>query len=371
MRKLSFLALSLVFLLSACSAPNFQNQSGGVQTTPTKGKAIIPQYKLSGNYYQTILPFEPGATRGMDVANLNTRYDINEFETGLMRVAQRRFSPSKYYFREGQLLSATTVQSWLDRKSKTNPEGLNAPDTSGDNSTPMYLSQVLEHDYMIKGPNNSLKLGGVVIGIALTTTYYYQKIQYGPSYEEQLPDSEVVAQGEQMAQTILSRLRTMNGLQNVPITIALYKTQSESSVIPGNFFAYTDVDNTSSSIGGWNSINEKYYLFPSTAAQTDHRDDLTAFTNFEQDVEQYFPNYTGTTGTAFYVDNQLQSLKITIPIQFYGETEAVGFTQYVAGLVMEYFPKYITVSVEVSSADGPEALIDRQANQDQPFVYIY
>jgi protein involved in sex pheromone biosynthesis len=163
----------------------------------------------------------------------------------------------------------------------------------------------------------------------------------------------------------------MKDLKDVPITIALFKAQGSSSVIPGNFFAYSDVGSSSSSLGSWNKINEKYVLFPSTDAQDTHRDDYTAFLNFKQDVEQYFPNFNGVIGQSFYVDDQLQCLNINIPIQFYGKTEAIGFVQYVTGLVMEHFPKYIAVTVNVSSVDGPEALIDRKANQSEPYVHIY
>jgi protein involved in sex pheromone biosynthesis len=371
-RKLSLLAFSLIFLLSACSAPNFQKQNDVVQTNKkSSGKSIIPKYKISGDYYQTILPFVPGETRGMVVSNLNTRYDIDEFETGLMRVAQNKFNPSKYFFREGQEIKRADAQAWLGRKTDQNSNGLNPTDTAGDNSTPMYLSQILEHDYMVKDSNNTVKLGGVVIGLALNSTYYYQTVQYGPTYEKAISDQDLTAQGKQMAQTILTRLRDMKDLKDVPITFALFKAQSKSSVVPGNFFSYNEVDNGSSSLGSWNSINEKYSLFPSTEAQNDHRDDLTAFLNFKQDVEQYFPNFNGVIGKAFYVDDQLQNLDINIPIQFYGKTEAIGFTQYVTGLVMEHFPKYIAVTVNVSSVDGPEALIERKANQSEPYVHIY
>ena len=61
------------------------------------------------------------------------------------------------------------------------------------------------------------------------------------------------------------------------------------------------------------------YLFPSTDAQEAHRDDVTAFLNFKQDVEEYFPNFNGVIGRAFYIGDQLQDLNITIPIQFYGK----------------------------------------------------
>jgi protein involved in sex pheromone biosynthesis len=381
-KKLSLLALSLVFMLSAC-APTFQKQNEVVQSNKkAKEKAIIPKYKISDNYYRTILPFEPGETRGMVVANLNTRYDINEFETGLMRIAQNKFDPNKYLFREGQEIKRKTVKLWLNRKftkAQLSAEGLkedeniglNPLDEKGDNKTPIYLAHILEHDYLVKDDKNTVKLGGVVIGLALNTTYYYQTVQYGPTYEKKLSHSEVESQGKKLAAEVLQRLRNTRDLKDVPITIALYETESRSSVVPGNFFMYSNIDANSSSIGNWEKVNEKYYLFPSADAEDAHRDDVTAFLNFKQDVEEYFPNFNGVIGKAFYVEDQLQNLNITIPIQFYGESEAIGFTQYVTGLVMEHFPKYISVSVNVTSVDGAEAIIVRKANQDEPFVHIY
>ena len=38
---------------------------------------------------------------------------------------------------------------------------------------------------------------------------------------------------------------------------------------------------------------------------------------------------------------------------------------------MEHFPDYIAVEVNVSSVNGPEALIVKEAEQKEPFVHIY
>jgi protein involved in sex pheromone biosynthesis len=166
-RKLSLLALSLVFLLSAC-APNFQEQDNNVQTKEeTEEKAIIPKYNISDNYYRTILPFEPGEARGLIVGNINTRYDINEFETGLMRIAQNSFDPETYLFREGQQLKRATVRQWLNRKftsAQLAERGLKESENIGLNplieggvleesnhKSPIYLAHILEHNYLIKG----------------------------------------------------------------------------------------------------------------------------------------------------------------------------------------------------------------------------
>lgn len=384
--------LSIFLLLSGC-APNFNKQQEVVQEKKDskQKKAIIPKYKISDQYYRTILPFEPSKARGMVVYNLNTRNDIGEFETGLMRLAQQSFNPDQYLFQEGQALDSKEVGLWLNRKytpAQLKEEKLSEAENIGLNpvletkkdqqaikeeniKSPIYLAHILEHNYLIKNENDTVQLGGVVVGLALNSIYYYQTEQYGPTFEKKIPKDVIDKEGKRIAAEVVRRLRSKPGLKDVPIMVALFEQQSKSAVVPGNFYTYTVVDKGSSNIDKWENVNEKYYLFPSTDATDDHRDDVTSFLNFKQDVEEYFPNFTGVIGKAFYNGDQLEDLKISIPIQFYGKAEAIGFTQYVTGLVMEHFPSYISVEVDITSVSGAEALIVRKADQDEPFVHIY
>ena len=236
---------------------------------------------------------------------------------------------------------------------------------------PIYLAHILEHNYLVKENNNKISLGGVVIGLALNSVHYYQKEAYGATYETKIDSKKVEAEGKKIAQEVLKRLRQMDGMKDIPITIALFEQKEQSSVVPGNFISFANIGKNSSGISKWQDLNEEFYLFPSTAAEEKYRDDVNTFTNFKEDVEQYFPNFNGVIGRAFYMDDQLQRLNIDIPIQFYGNSEALGFTQYVAGLIMERFPNYIAIQVSITSVNGPEALIVREANQDEPTVHIY
>lgn len=390
MKPLFMVLLSLFLLLGGC-APNFNKQEEVVQEkqdSNEKEKAIIPKYKISDQYYRTILPFEPSKARGMVVYNLNTRNDISEFETGLMRLAQQSFDPDQYLFQEGQALDSEKVSLWLNRKftaaqlkeeelTEAENIGLNPlNDEKGDpkeqnNRNPIYLAHILEHNYLVKSDEDTIQLGGVVIGLALNSIHYYQTEQYGATFEKKIPRADMEKEGKKIAAEVLRRLRSMSGLKDIPIMIGLFEQESKSSVVPGHFFSYTVVNKGSTNIDNWEKVDEKYYLFPSAVATDDHRDDVTSFLNFKQDVEEYFPNFTGVIGKAFYTGDQLQNLNISIPIQFYGRAEAIGFTQYVTGLVMEHFPEYISVQVDISSVSGPEALIVRKAEQAEPFVHIY
>ncbi|HLU21504.1 CamS family sex pheromone protein [Lederbergia graminis] len=373
-----WLSLILVAtLLSGCMPTLEKNDEVVQEDDEQQETSIIPNYQIDESYYRSIIPFEPSQTRGMVVSNLRSSYDIKEFETGLMRVAKEHFSTDKYVFQEGQKLDKETVSSWLKRKSSPNDSvGLNPyNDEKGsieeqNEKNPIYLAHILEHNYLVKN-DKTVKLGGIVIGLALNSVHYYQKEQWGATYETKISHEKLAAEGKKMGEEILKRLRAMEGVGDVPITIALFEQQAKNAVIPGNFFAYAH-SSKGNSLGDWKSIDEKYYLFPSSKAKQDHREDEAKFLRFKDDIEKFFPNYNGVIGQAFYVNDQFTRLTIEIPIQLYGKAEIIAFTQWATSLVMDHFPEYIRVEVNISSVSGPEALIVKNAGkEEEPFVHIY
>ncbi|MGN1400289.1 MAG: CamS family sex pheromone protein [Bacillus sp. (in: firmicutes)] len=387
MRRISFAVLASLLVLSGCIPGNDSEQEVPV-AEEEKGKAVIPKYQVSDQFYRTVLPFKVSETRGMTVSNLNSRYDINEMEMGLMKIAQENFNTDDYYFREGQYLTRSTVSKWLERKytesqlkekklEEKDNLGLNPVDPGGGNveerneKNPLYLAHILEHDYMVQTDGDKVKLGGVVIGLAMNSVHYYQKEQYGTVYEVEINRTKLLEEGRKMAEQVLERLRNKDELKQVPITIALYEQAAKSSVVPGNFISYAHVGEGKNTISDWKSIDERYYLFPDSSTEKDHIDDHKAFLNFKQDVEEYFPNHSGVIGTGYYREDQLQQLKIEIPIQFYGKAEVVGFTQYLYGKILDHFPEYIEVEVTVNSVNGEEALIVKEADSSEPFVHFY
>lgn len=388
------MVLTGLLLLTAC-APNFGEQEEIVQETEDESKetAIIPKYNISDSYYKMILPFKQGEARGLVSQQLNTRLDIDEFETGLMRVAQDTFSPEDdYLYQEGQYLKGDVITSWLRRKltgealeqakaeAKENGEefvdlGLN-PALSGEGGlekqnaeNPIYLAHMLEHNYLVR-EGDTVELGGVVIGLAMNSVHYFNQ-EDGYAREHKISRSEILEKGKEIAQEVTNRLRNTNGLENVPIVIAIYEQEKKSSIVPGNFIAKTTVKQGTNTLGKWEEINEDYYFFPSPEATNDYRDDAQMFNRFKQDIEEFFPNYTGVIGKAFYKNDELNYLDIEIPMQFYGKAEVVAFTQFVAGKVMEYFPSYMTLEVNIMSTSGQEALVLKEPNQEQPTVHIY
>lgn len=372
-------AMVVTAMLAGCSLPSLSKDSTVVQTNQSKNKeetTIIPSMQIDDQYYRTLLPYKESASRGLIVSNINTKYDIKEAESGLLRLSQQAFDPSKYYFQEGQYLDKDTVISWLSR-SNQDPAGLNPRTTKSMTPTeraknaPIYLAHIVEQNYLQETGKNKVKLAGVSIGLALNSFYYYQKEQYGATYEEKIDQATLNKEGKKIASQVVKRLRQIDGLAEVPITIGLFKQQSRSSIVPGTYFAYTDVDQGSATIKDWKNINEKYVLFPTSDTDNQYRDINENFTNFKHDIDKYFSNYTNIVGTGFYQNNKIQKLEIEIPIKFYGTSEIIGFTQYMSGEVIDQFPKGLQIEVNVTSVNGPEALVVKEANTNEPYVHIY
>jgi len=336
---------------------------------------IIPSFNIDDTHYRTLIPYKESASRGLVVSNIYTKYDMKEVETGLMRLSQNEFDTEDFYFQEGQYLAESTVTEWLARSSQKK-NGLNPPTTDSmpaeerAKKAPIYLSHIVEQNYLTKTDDNKVKLGGISIGLSLNSIYYYQKEKYGEYYEEPIPEAKLVEQGKKMAAEIVSRLRTQDELKDVPIVVGLFKQKARNDIIPGTYFSYGVAKAGENDIADWTAIDEEYVLFPTDESEDVYRDVSNNFKNFKQDVDKYFSNYTSVIGTGFYQNKKIQKLTIEIPLQFFGKAEITGFTQYLTGVLINQFDN-INVEVSITSMNGPEALIIKKANEKEPFVHIY
>lgn len=365
----------LLLIVSGCT-PSIKKQTEVIQDTEqkTSKKVIIPSLQLDDTYYRTLLPYEASASRGLVVSNLSTKYDMKEVETGLLRISQKEFSPDTYLFQEGQFLDGKTINSWLKRSNR-DKNGLNPSDEglTGEEKAkkaPIYISHIVEQNYL-KKEGSTVKLAGVSVGLALNSIYYYQKELYGATYEEPLSQKEIEENGKRIAEVVVTRMRQKNeALADIPIVVGLFKQNSRNAVVPGTYFKYS-VAPSGKNVSDWKAIDEEYVLFPSADSENKYRDLDTIFRNFKQDVETYFSNYTSVIGTGYFKDKQLQKLTITIPIQFYGTAEIIGFTQQLAGLVKDHFNTSMNVEVNVNSMNGAEALLIKKPGDEEPYVHIY
>ncbi len=77
-----------------------------------------------------------------------------------------------------------------------------------------------------------VRLDGISIGLALNSIHYTRS-----GKETRIPDKVLEEQGTLMGEEIITRIRSQEGLAEIPIVIGLFKQESRSSIIPGNYFA--------------------------------------------------------------------------------------------------------------------------------------
>jgi protein involved in sex pheromone biosynthesis len=383
MKKRLSAALAAMLILGGC-APTFEKQDQVVQENQDSEskKAIIPNFQISNDYYKTMLPYDTSKTRGVVVNDLGSRYDINEIENGLLRVAQNRFSTNEYFFKEGQFLTKKMVDSWLQRKftseqldekglKESENLGLNPVQTKGEDA-PIYLAHIVEHNYLMKKKDdNKVTLGGVVIALSLNSVNYETNLSNGTRTVKNISNEVLKDQGAKMAGEVLKRMRENEDLQNVPIMIALYKQAPKQQVVPGEFFAYTTVQAGASTIENWEGVDEEYYIFPSPQAAENHPNDNKVFHELKKEIENYFPVFTGVTGEALYQNQKLTELNLEVALTFNGKTETIGFAQYLSNLIGKNAPESWEVELLIKSSYGPEALVVKKKGSKETYMHIY
>lgn len=363
------ISLIVVLMLSSCGPKVKEDEIVQSPDERTEQEiSIVPSYQLSKENYKMILPFRPSEARGVITSQIANRLDIDEMEDGLRRLSTDVFDPEKYYFEEGQYITDDLVRTWIDELNPEKPkEGAKKKEFE---ENPRILSHILEQNFLKKTEDNKVQLVGVSIGVALKSVYKFQTETGGPSHYKEISKKEMLAEGKKVAEQIIERVRDVEGLGKVPIMIALYREEEQTAPVPGNFVAKANVKKQENAIGDWETIDEDYVLFPSDEAKKNHFDDYEIVKGFGNSIADYFPNYVGVIGNGFYMNDELKTLSIEVPIEFFGRAEVIGFTQYAYGLVKEMFPNYYDLEIKVVSSDKVESLITREAGEDDIQVHI-
>lgn len=370
--KTTALLMATTLLLSACG--NLQNSSlssGGsdsgnnsVQTTNSSDSSTYDVLLSNGKY-------KTSPISGLTAADNTNQFNSRSFESGLTTLSKDQFSTNNYVFQEGQILSASTVNDWLARKSKKNSTGLN-PASNGSKSpnkrNPMYFQQMLEQDYLQK-QGGKYKLAGMSIGIAMNKVDYYQKKQYGSTYQTKISKAERKAQGEKIAAKVVKRLRQDKDVgADIPIVVGLYTVAPEDTLVGGNYFQYSV--SKDKSLGSWKTLDYQSQMLPTVNNETAiSSSDSDAFSNFKSHIQDYFPNLSGVTAQAHYDGKILKSLDITINTQFDGLAQVTSFTQFVQDSASKYLPTGADLDISIQTVDNQQSFITRTGGKFSSHVF--
>lgn len=379
------LIVLMVLILAGC-APDFTNQDEVIDDTLSNDigqeTAIIPNYSVSESEYQVLLPYRLSQSRGVTTNQVANRLDITALENDLRRHSTSVFDPDTYVFQEGQQIGYSELFRWLERESESTTEGLNpSADIDDDAETddmieieranPKYLSHILEQNYLLRTEDNVVQLAGISIGIAMKSVYRFQTEIGGPSYYEDIEYDDMLDEATAIAEEVVGRLRGKDGLQEVPILVAIYREAPSDGLVPGNIVVKKLVQGGSQTIGNWDTVDESYVLFPSSEARTLDPNLSSTIDEFKSGVAEFFPDFVGVIGEGFYQNGEIKRLILEIPIEFNGQAEVVGFTQYVYGLMMDSFQPHFDLEIDIRSNQRQESLIAREAGAEEAYVHVY
>ncbi|GAP02399.1 lipoprotein [Fructobacillus pseudoficulneus] len=340
---------------------------GQVGTSTSKTKGIQLTQNSAGDY-QTVIKdghYLTSAARGITATSLNNTLDTKDFESSLLNLSKSHFKTGRYIFQEGQYLDADTVNSLLARQTDSDSDGLNPKDNgkTDDSRNPIYVQTLTEQDFMTKDGNN-LRLAGMVVGVAMNSQDAYQKEQYGTTYYQTISDKDRIAYGQKIAPKLIKKIREQQGVgKNIPIVLAMYDTAPEDSLAPGSFYAEA-TSKSGTDLGDWSSINEKSIVLPkeSTDTSTLGSDENSGFTNFKNDITNFFPNIAGATAVAKFTNNKLSSMNVTVTTQFYSQTEINAFTDYISASALKFLPSSAPVQIKVQTANEIQAILVRKSD---------
>lgn len=396
---------SVTLLLSGC-LPGAGADTNEEELAPDEVTVQTTKNQISTDFYRAVITdgrYQLGATSSAD-HSLSSSRNMETFEDGLLLISQETFPTDQYYLQEGVLIDEETMTSWIERESPDNPEGLNpaleeeeeevkeeeqaesvdpaddpeqvsdedADEDSGqvikDSSrTPIYLAQMMEKNIMVE-TDEGFALGGIVIGLAMNSTYTYTDSS-GTVHEQEISLGEVRERGKSYANTIIGRLRSTPELQSVPILVGIFN-QADSSDPVGGTYLLDGISREGNSVSEWTEHNEARVSLP-MPVDSQNADRYGFFNEFQNDLLNFFPNLNGISGEAWQIDDQLVTLNIEIVTQFYQLTEISALSQYVMDRAEKRLPEDVPIEIRIVSAHGIEAYIGRDSDSSQFDSHVF
>lgn len=387
------------FLLSACGENEAeiteQTENSGLENEVSNVQIEEQEDRLtssSDEFYRSVVPYELSPARGLSSQNMVSSYNVEEFEKGLFEVSQSEFPTDQFVFREGQIISEEMTRGYLGRQYTSeeleNMEedellssdafsnlGLN-PSTNGETDpeviaeeAPLYLSHILEQNYLTEDEEGNLNFDGITIGLAMNSVHYYQTEEYGQTQEQELDPEVVKEEGEKMAAEILSRIRANDEYVDKKIVFAIFIQSSDTDIVPGNFVSQATVEPGENSISEFTDINVQNVLLPSNEASEISSEVNSEYETFNRELSSYFDSFTTSVGRGKFVDNNLDTLTVEIPLEYNSRGEMIGMSQFVRDLVDEHFTN-TDVEVEIKDKSQVYSVITREG-EGQANLYIF
>lgn len=343
MKKL-LISLSILLLASCASS----------QTQPNEGNLIE---SLNQDDYAVLIPFESSPVRSYHGTYLG-KADFMEVGARLLTKTKSVFDPKTYFISEGQVLTPSLLGQLVKRESSDNPYGLNPPSGSnfqtGINEVSVLdavlVADVVETDFYT-GSSMDPVLSGIAFAMVLN-----DQISQADGTLVPVDPQRLYEYASDMGRKLERFIRTLADMEDIPVYIALYSTESLDSYLPGKFIGEGTFDGRS---GQFSQTSETWVMFPSSVASTLDPQTDASFSSFRSKIVDFIPETIGVIGEARYVNNDLDFLRLSLSIQAKTYTEVFALAQYTASLLEGFEKGNYGIIVKINSIDETLVLIER------------
>lgn len=357
MKKL-LVSLLVLVVLSGCFS-----KDSNVEEIP-EVEEIVTNYTFSkdGQRYALRIPFTQSRLRINHERRALYKEDTFEITKQLQTMSANYFPVDKYFISEGTVINETLYTNLLRYESDSNTNGLNPKanqeyDTVGGRKVeqPIVLIDLFEMNYYDSNATDA-KLSGISIALAIN-----KSVTTESGVSDSLSEQDMITYSENAARKLVSIIRQLPNMSQVPIFIGLYSLEKADSNLSGGYVSSAYFKSTS---GQFEQVKQEWMMVPSAAASRLFPEFMTEFEIMKRAVGDFIPEeQVGFVGKVRVINDEIQYLQLSVNLQGKTYLEVQGVIQYVKELMQQRFEQFeFEILCEIKTGRDIVGVIKQKGN---------
>lgn len=367
MKKTKYLIsmLALILVLAGCSLKTDEPTE-----TPEPDQQVVQTAKEGD--YEMLYPFVSSPLRQVRTIG-SKEVEATEIGRRLIDKSKKHFSTDNYFLSEGQLIDTNRYFELLVFRSDDNPNGLMEKYEDGlaiDGVTlvnPVFISDIFELNFHKKGSD---EIDGVSVALVLKR---YQVLDEQTGAMHALSDDALYNIGQTLGLQMGAYLRSIEGMMNVPLHIALYVQSSDIDNLPGNYLPgyYIGSAFSKESTMNFSREQEQWLMLTSNKAQEMIPEIVSQFSLLKRKITSFTGDESvGVIGKVFIADNTLEIIRLEVNVPSKTFLETYGLAQYISQELEDIGSFGVSVKVNIDVYDTTRAVIIKNPNDD-PILEVF
>lgn len=362
LKKLMILGLTGLLLLTGCASQ---------ENKPETEKESVSVIQGGKGEYSILTPFKTSPLRQIYGSNFR-EVDMIEIGRRLQDKSKDHFNPSNYNISEGSIINDEHYDQLLRHESKNYPYGLNPVDGTEFTEkgrkiqNPTFVRDVVEVNFHSGQDIN--KVDGVGIALVMKRV----QTEAGTGLPIRLSDETLYEVARtSIGNRLISYLRTIEGMSDVPIYLVLYAQESDTDTLPGKYLPGRVIgEGFFESRGGqFEQTNEKWTLLGTQEASEEYPETSSDFSVFKREVVDFMNDESiGVTGKMFVIDKRVQQLDIDLTTGAKTYLEIYGLAQYVSERISAFSDIQAPITVNIKVYQNSRMIVRKEPGNNKPVI---